>query len=192
MEHRGVIQPLPSLTEPEQRAALKPFDCTELYILGRDATHEDLLRQQRKGRVIVVQWTGLLARQRGTKDSRIISLLEFVDELRAKGGFIIEAATGKRSDRPADWRAMRAKAEEMLGRIAQGAKSAENARRGRVGFGHSDQDLQHMLRVMDSRRYQNDKQRINAIRKLGVEPVPRRTWLNTRLKLIARERGLLD
>src|SRR5689334_512927 len=177
MEHRGVIQPLPSLPEHEQRAALKPFNCTEIYTLGRDAAHEDLLRQHRKGRVVVVQWTALLARQKGTKDSRINSLLDFAIELYRKDGYIIEAATGLKSNKASDWRAMIAKASEMLGRIAQGSKSAENARRGRVGFGHSDKDIQTMLRVMDSRKYENDASRINAIKKLGVEPVPKRTWL---------------
>src|SRR5690242_5645468 len=120
MEHRGVIQPLPSLPEHEQRAALKPFGCTEIYTLGRDATHEDLLRQHRKGRVIVCQWLAVLARQRGTKESRISSLLNFLIDLQAKGGEVIEAATGLRTNRSAEWRIMRAKAEEMLGRIAQG------------------------------------------------------------------------
>jgi len=186
-----VIQPLPSLPEPEQRAALKPYDCTEVYTLGRAATHEDLLRQQRKGRAIVTPCAACLARQRGTKDSRVSSLSSFIAALHMKGGYVIEAATGRRSNRLSDWLVMCAKAGEMLGRIAQGSKSAENGRKGRIGFGHSDKDILTMLRVMDSRTYKNDASRINAIRKLGVEPVPKRTWLATRLKLVARERGLI-
>jgi len=189
MEHRAVIQPLPSLPEPEQRAAVARFEPTEVYALGRDCTHDDLLRQHRKGRVIVVQWAAVLARQKGTKDSRVASLHAFVVDLHGRGGYFIEAATGLRSDR--DWRKIRPKAEEMLGRIAQGAKSAENGRKGRLGFEHSDKDIQHMLRVMDSKRYPNHKTRRAAIKRLGVEPVPERTWLSTKLKLIARERGLL-
>ena len=191
MEYRGVIQPLPSLPEHEQRELLKPIKLAEIYVLGRDCTHEDIIRQQREGRALAVPWAAVAARQRGKKDSRYASLLEFRDEIHAKGGHILETATGKRSDRPAEWRIMRAKAQEMLGRIAQGAKSATNARRGRVGYGHSDKDILSMLRVMDSKRYPNDASRINAIRKLGIEPVPQRTWLMTTLKLIARERGLL-
>lgn len=190
IEYRGVVQPLPSLPEPEQRAALKKFAPVELYTLGRDATHDDLLRQQRKGRVVVVQWAALLARQKGTKESRLVSLLQFKDDLHDRAGYILEAATGLRSDR--DWRAMRRKAEEMLGRIAQGSRSAVNGRRGSIGFEHSDKDIQHMLRIMDSKRYRNDKTRIDAIKRVGVRPVPRRTWLLTKLKEIARARGLLD
>jgi hypothetical protein len=192
MNYRGVIQPLPSLPEHEQRELLKPLRLADIYVLGRDSTHEDLIRQQRKGRALAVPWAAVLARQKGRKDSRYASLLEFVGEIHARGGHVIEVKTGLRSDRPADWRIMRAEAEKMLGRIAQGSKSAANARRGRVGFGHSDKDIQTMLRIMDSREYANDASRINAIKKLGVQPVPKRTWLITRLKLIARERGLLD
>jgi hypothetical protein len=187
-----VIQPLASMPEHEQRALLKGLPLAEIYVLGRDCTHEDIIRQQRPGRALAVPWAAVAARQRGKKDSRYASLLEFRDEIHAKGGFIFEAATKQRSDIPAQWRKMRAKAQEMLGRIAQGAKSAANARRGRVGYGHDDKAILAMLRVMDSRRYTNDRSRIAAIAKLGIKPVPKRTWLATTLKLIARERGLLD
>ncbi len=186
-----MIQPLPSLPEHEQRALLKGLPLAEIYVLGRDCSHEDIIRQQRKGRALAVPWAAVLARQRGRKDARYASLLQFVDDIRHKGGHILETATGLKTNKAAEWWAMRKKAEEMLGRIAQGAKSAANARRGRVGYGHDDKAILAMLRVMDSRRYTNDRSRIEAIRKLGVVPVPRRTWLNTRLPLIARERGLV-
>jgi|SRR5215469_15473852 len=192
MEYRGVIQPLPSLPEPEQRAALKRFNPTEIYTLGRDATHEDLLRQHRKGRALVVQWVCLLARMKGTKDSRYASLVNFVVDLHMKGSWIREAETDLRSNHYGQWQIMQAKAGEMLGRIAQGSKSAANAKRGRIGFGHSDKDLQTMLRIMESKRYSNDDMRIEAIRQHGVRPLPKRTWLLTRLPVICRERGLKD
>lgn len=191
VDYRGVIQPLLSLPEHEQLEILKPLKLGEVYILGRNCSHEDVVRQQRNGRAIATPWAAVLARQRGRKDARYASLLDFKEEIHAKGGYIFEVTTGKRSDRPAEWRSMRVEAELMLGRIAQGAKSANNGRRGSVGYGHSDGDIQTMLRVMDSRKYRNDRSRIVAIRKLGVCPVPKRTWLNTKLKLIARERGLL-
>jgi hypothetical protein len=190
VEYRGVIQPLPSLREPEQREIIAKFEPTEVYCLGRESTHDDILRQQRQGRVVVTPWAACLARQKGNKDSRIANLLEFKDDLHSRGGYILEAKTGLQSNKAADWRAMREKAAQMLGRIAQGAQSAENARKGRHGFDFEDADIQHMLRVMDSRAYGNDRSRRNAIRKLGIEPVPKRTWLLTKLKLIARERGL--
>jgi len=190
VEYRGVIQPLPNLPEPEQRAALKGFKLGELYVLGRDCTQDDIIAQQRGNRVVVAPWAAVLARQKGKKDARFSSLLAFVVELHAKGGHIIEAATGLRSNKPADWRKMREEAERMLGRIAQGARSATNARRGSIGYEHTDQDIQAMLRIMDSRRYPNDRTRMDAIKRIGVRPVPRRTWLLTKLKLIARDRGL--
>jgi|SRR6185503_2486463 len=196
VEYRGVIQPLPSLTEPEQRELLKRFKIEEdhLYVLGRNASHDDLIRQQRGNRVLVTPHAFVLARQVGRKADRYASLLALKDEIHGRGGYIIEAATGKRSDRPADWRAMREEAERVLGRIAQGAKSAGIGRRtrGKVRYDHTDKDILNMLRIMDSKRYPNDQTRIDAIERIGVRPVPQRTWLLTKLKQVARERGLLD
>src|SRR6185369_5307849 len=81
MEYRGVIQPLASIPEHEQRASLKGLPLAEIYVLGRDCTHEDIIRQQRPGRALVVPWAAVAARQRGRKDSRYASLLEFRDEI---------------------------------------------------------------------------------------------------------------
>jgi len=172
-DFRGVVMLLPGFPENVQREAIAPYSPSEVYVIGRAGTTlEDVVKQQRPPKAVVVQHTALAARQ--------------------KGGFLVEASSGLRSDRAKDWNIMRKEADQMLRRICQGSKSAGNARRGAVGYTYSDKHILIMLRLMESKRYTNDDMRIEAISRNGVKPVPKRTWLLTRLKPLARERGLLE
>lgn len=131
-EYRGVVALVPAVSEKEQLELIAKYAPSETYTLGRDATHDDVIQQQRPPRAVVVSDAALLAEQRGNKDARFDSFLWFKGEIHRKphSGFIVEARTGLRSDRPKDWAVMRRTAKRHCASRAQGRKSALNAKRG--------------------------------------------------------------
>jgi hypothetical protein len=96
----------------------------------------------------------------------------------------MEASTGRRSDKVADWRAMKADAEQMLRRAAQGSKSAMNGKRGSQGLIFTPHQIEIMRGIMVSREYRNwDERRIAMMaRELKA---PQRTWCLTKLPILA-------
>lgn len=138
-DFRGVINPVKAIPEAEQRELIAAYEPSETYNLGKDATHDDVIRQQRPPRAVVVSDAALLGEQRGNKAARFDSFLWFKNEIHRRGGWFEEARTGLRSNRPKDWAILRPAAEKMCGRLAQGAKSALNAKRGAKPW---DADLQ--------------------------------------------------
>lgn len=190
--YRGVVNAVPGIPEKDQRELIAKYEPDEIYVLNKEAVQDDLIFQMRPPKAIVVSDVALLAVQKGTKADRCESLLWFKRAIHKKGGFLVDARTGLRSDNPKDWVEMRKIAAPMLGRIAKGTRSAANAKRGADPYVHTDKHIMTMLRIMESKRYTNDEMRIEAIRAHGVKPVPKRTWLLTRLHVIARERGLLS
>jgi hypothetical protein len=187
-EFRGFINPVPSLPEAAQREFLAKYGPMETYVIGKDGDHEDFIRQMRPPRVCVVSHVGLLAIQKGKKDDRVDSMAGTKAAIHHKGCSILEASTGRSS--LTKWPAMRSEGAKMCGRIAQGAKSALNSRKGAIGYGFTNHALRLMARIMESPRYQNDDMRIAALKEHGIEPVPKRTWLKTKLPLLLRDRGL--
>lgn len=130
IDYRGVVNPVPGVSETEQRELVAKYEPSEIYTLGRDAAPDDVIKQTRPPRAVVVSDLALLAEPRGNKAARTDSFVWLKTEIHRKGGFVVEARTGRRSNRPKDWLAMRQDAERMCGRMAQGAKSALNAKRG--------------------------------------------------------------
>lgn len=130
IDYRGVVQPVRAVPEAEQLELIGAYAPSETYDLSREGGHDAVLRQQRPPRAVVVSDAALLGEQRGNKAARFDSFLWFKGELHKRGGFFVEARTGLRSDRPKDWVILRRTAEAACGRLAQGAKSALNAKRG--------------------------------------------------------------
>lgn len=129
-DFRGVINPVKFIPEAEQRELIAKCEPSEVYDLGK-VEHETVIRQQRPPRAVVVSDAALLGEQRGKKTARFDSFLWFKNELHKRGGWFVEARTGLRSNRPKDWAIIRRTAEAMCGRLAQGAKSALNAKKGK-------------------------------------------------------------
>lgn len=129
-EYRGIVNPVPSIPEAEQRELIAKYEPTEVYDYGSGATPDDVLKQQRAPKAVVVSDAALVIEQIGSKEARYEGFLWFKTDLHRKGGFFIEARTGLRSDKKADWAIIRPNAKKMLGRFAQGWKSAFNAKRG--------------------------------------------------------------
>ena len=138
-DFRGVINPVKSIPEAEQRELIAKYQPSEVYDLGK-GEHETVIRQQRPPRAVVVSDAALLGEQRGNKTARFDSFLWFKNELHKRGGWFMEARTGLRSNRPKDWAIIRRTAEAMCGRLAQGAKSALNARKGKKPWAGSRDD----------------------------------------------------
>ena len=95
-----------------------------------------------------------------------------------RGAVLLEASTEMRSD--LDWHRMRAAAFPMLSRLAQGAKSALNGRRGRRRLPISDAERKIIRRIMESRRYKNWEERRAAIEVEGI-PCPSHTYVYNRI-----------
>lgn len=192
VDYRGLVNPTPGFPEPEQRRLIAKYEPSEVYVIDRGATHDTIISQQRRPRAIVVAHIALAARQRGKVLDRYANLLEFRDAIHDRGGHIRDASTGLRSDRRNEWEKMRAEARTVLGRIAKGAKSAINGRRGTPPLDYSNEQILTMLRIMgDRKRYRNWLMRSRAIRQHDIDPVPSRTWVYENLEYIARNRGLL-
>jgi len=75
---------------------------------------------------------------------------------------------------------MKAAALPMLGRMAQGARSALNGRRGKPPFPYTNAEVKTMKRIAESRRYKNWNQRAAAMKAEGLI-VPGRTWFYTHI-----------
>jgi hypothetical protein len=189
-DYRGFVNPVPGISQGEQKELMAKYGPSDVYTIAKGVGREDFIKQLRKSRVALVAWTALLAKRGGTKESRYADLMEAKDDIHARGSHIREAATGLRSDRPADWRKMRAAAGEMLGRLARSAKNPIKAARGSPPLNYSNQELSAMLVIVYSPDYTNYVQRAAAIKKAGIK-VPSRTWLTQWLKRIARDRGLV-
>lgn len=168
---RSFWNPAPRLTEATQKGLLSG----ELYgPHERDA----LIGSIRPGSFVEVVELYLLAKAKGRSDSRKRDLLAAVDRIEERGGIVLEASTGRRSDRPKDWRYMQAQAFEQIASSGRGRKSARN---GALAKGApkwkptAEQD-----RVIDaiwySRKYDNDDERMAAIQEnLGKDAPGRST-----------------
>lgn len=165
------------MSEADQRAQIISFGhFAEYYIESRSVTRADFIKQLRKDDVAIVAWTANLAQTRGHKMHRVADLMDTRGEIHAKGAILVEASSGLRSNR--DWLKMKATAVPMLGRMAQGSRSALNGRQGKPPLPYTNLEMKTMRRIAESRRYKNWNQRLKAIKDDGIVP-PGRTWFYT-------------
>lgn len=191
-EFRILIQPVPGIPEAKQVELCAKYQPAEVYVCRDAADFDAYLRQMRPPRVAVVAFTALLGEQRGKKLDRADNMAATKAALHKRGCHAIEATTGRRSDK--SWPSMRPDGEKMCARLSQSAKNPINAKRGTAslaGF-YSDTDLRDLMRIRESKKYPNWRTRRAAIVKLGIKPVPGRTWFVQHLETVARARGLLE
>lgn len=189
-EFLAVLNPVAGLPEARQRELLEKFQPAEWLLLGKEFDWDHAIKIVRPPRVVLVAYAGLLAEPRGNKMARVESMIATKVAIHKRGGYVVEA-TGRRSDK--SWAAMKRDGEDMCRRLAQGAKSALNARRGAEPFDFTDKQLARFLLEMG--RHANDDQRLAAIKrycKAEKIQAPKRTWLKTKLLMLARARGLTD
>lgn len=189
-EYRALIQPVRNLSEAEQRKMLARFEPAEVYVCKVSNDFDNFVKQMRSPRVALVVSAGLLAEQRGTKATRVEEMVAMKVAIHKRGCSITD---NKDLNSLKSWPAMKAGGEDVCRRLSQGAKSVLNGRKGSQPLAdyYSDTDLRDLLRVRDSKKYKNWRQRKEAIKKLGIKPAPGRTWFLEKLELIARSRGLL-
>jgi hypothetical protein len=177
-KYRAYVNPVPSLSETAQRerigSALGPDKkIAEWYVESRNVTRADFIKHLRDGDIAVVAYAACLAKDKGRKLERLADMADARGDIHAKGAILVEAATDLRSDK--NWPAMKAAAIPMLGRMAQGSRSALNGRQGKPPLPYTNAERKTMMRIADSRRYKNWNQRAAAIKAEGIK-VPGRTW----------------
>jgi hypothetical protein len=189
-DYRALIQPVTGLSEAAQRELVASYAPSEIYVCKTAEDFDTFLRQMRPPRVALVPYTGILAEQRGNKLDRIDHLAAMKAGIHRRGCIVREAATGRGSDKA--WPAMKRDGEDMCRRLAQGRRSALNGRRGKEAYEFTVKQLARFLVEMG--RHQNDTERLAAIAsycKAQKIEMPGRTWLYTKLPMLARAHDLI-
>jgi hypothetical protein len=189
-EYRALIQPVRNLSEAEQRKLLARFEPAEVYVCKVAADFENFVKQMRPPRIALVVSAGLLAEQKGRKSNRVDEMVAVKVAIHKRGCSITD---NKSRNSLKSWVSMAAEGDDVCRRLAQGAKSVLNGRKGSQPLSdfYSDTDLRDLLRVLESKKYRNWRERKEAIKRLAIKPMPGRTWCLEKLPLIARSRGLL-
>lgn len=173
------------------RSYLNPFpphhsEAAQLKILTGTIYKEDktgkiidrLIQSVRKGSIIEVTETFLLAPTKGRTSKRREILVERFDRIEAKGGVVWCRATNTRSSNRADHRRMLLRAYELMGKSGQGAPGKR--KEGRPATPWTKHELDIMEGQWHSARNKNgDIRRAKMKERLGKEP-PKLTWLRNK------------
>lgn len=180
---RAYINPLPGYPEAAQRAAiLAKFEkIDEWYIESNRTTRTDFIKHLRSGDEAVVAKMACLAMARGKIDARLADLADARGDIHAKGCLIVDTE-GLRSDK--GWPTAKIAARQFMlheRNIKNGSAKKYNL---------TDAQIKTIIRVCESKRYTNDRQRLTVLKKEGIKIG--RTYMLERIPQIARERGLTD
>ncbi len=167
---RGYVNPLaPGTTEAGQREGMNG----EVYVEDRRGYVIDgLIKSVRKGSVIAVRDLYCLAPGAFRPQKRRRLLSERIQAIQARGGSIIELATGY-SSKKGHLAKMLLMAYEQ---IATSGRARKRDRTGRPPREWSPRELWVMQALWNSRRYSNDDKRVTAI-KANIGKSPSRSWL---------------
>jgi hypothetical protein len=179
---RSYLNPLkPSWSEVSQREKLTG----EIYCADQ---REALLRSLRKGSVVEVVETFLLAKTVGRVDVRKRDLLAIVDQIENRKGVIRELATGHQSNIPKQWRQMQARAFALISSSARGKNSAVNGKqsKGRPHKTYHEDQLSVMEKVWFSRRYKTIAERMSYLGGIGIKV--KRGWMYSRFGTVENPR----
>ena len=182
---RAYINPLPGYPEAAQRADIvaKFGEPDEWYVESRTVGRADFIKHLRAGDEAIIAKIGCLAKPVGRIDVRMADLLEARGDVHARGCAITDA---EGANSATDWLKVKATARDFLRRLTQGAKSKANGSARKYNL--TNAQVRRVLEVCDSKRYTNDKQRLTALKKEGIEIG--RTFMVTTIPIIARERGI--
>ena len=175
---RGYINPFaPRQTESGQRAAMPPG--AELYVENKTGKIIDrLIRSVRPGATVAIKDLDCLVPGNFNAQKRRRLLLERVEAIKERGGIIVEQATG-RSSKTGHMLRMLTAAYDSIAKSGRGRRSAANGslstgapptwpRSGAVYEGYET--------IWRSRRFDNDDERMTAIKKRYGKS-PSRVWL---------------
>lgn len=184
---RGYVNPQPpQYGEAWQVAMLAKLKPDEIYHEHRNQPRNKLIMSLRPGEILVIPELCLLARARGRKDARCTDLLVARDEIHDRKACILEASTGHRSDNKKQWSVMRERAFKMLASLSRGQNSRLNGLKNPDSYDYSERALEKMRSIANDRRYTNFKQRMEAVKKEGIE-VPGRTWWYNKIVSVTKD-----
>jgi hypothetical protein len=127
-DYRGLVQQVPGIPVAEQIALLELYAPTEIYVCKSAEDFDAFVRQMRPPRVAVVAHAGLLGEQRGNIHARQDNFAAMKVGIHKRGCYFEDATSRQNSKR--HWPAMRTAGNDLCRRLAQGRKSALNAKRG--------------------------------------------------------------
>lgn len=126
-EYLAVLNPVPALSEAAQREMLAEFQPQEWFTVDKDGSLDQFIGLVRPPRVVLVAYPAFLAEQYGPAGARRDSMVATKVAIHKRYSYV-QDAEGHRSDK--HWPSMRTAGKAMCGRLAQGRKSALNAKRG--------------------------------------------------------------
>lgn len=172
MDVRGYVNALPpgALTEQGQRDLMPKG--AEIYVEDRKGRQIDsLIASVRKGSLVAVAETYLLAPGAFRPQKRRRLLGERIEAIRYKGADIIELATGHKASRRLP--AMLLRAYEMIASSGRAKKHDRPGRPDKWVFTKAEWDAAAL--TWASRKYPNDAERTLAVQRLLDKPIPRTT-----------------
>ena len=169
---RSLCNPNPRLGEAAQLALLTG----EVYYFKE---RKDLIKSVRRGSVVEVVEAYLLATGSGRSDSRKRDWLKTVDEIEERGGIVVEATTGRRSDDRKAWRQAQAQAFEQIANSGRGRKSAANGAlsKGAPGWSPTPEQDAVIDKEWFRRTNTTDNERMAAIQEKLGKLAPSRTTI---------------
>lgn len=160
----------PRFSEQNQAAQLTG----ESYIENKTGKVIDaLIRSIRKGTIVEVVEIGLLAPVNSSPAKRRKIMAERVEEIKERGGIILEKATGHRSDKGQLPRMM-IRGSEFI--ASSGRVKNKCGRAGQPAITTTPHEDDIIDGIWHSRHYKNDKERLVAIEKRTGRKF-KRTWL---------------
>lgn len=182
---RAYLNPQPALSEAEQKALVGKYELAECYIQSRTGGDRDAwIASLRDGNIALVPELFVLAKAIGRKDSRFADLLKAERCIRDRGAILMEASSGHSASDKRHWPAMRDRAHDMLGNAVKKGKV------GKQPLGYTDQELESIRGIIDSKNFKNWPERAGAIVARGIK-LPGRTWCYNVLPKLTNHLGVV-
>ena len=182
---RAYINPQPALSEAEQRKLIERFAPAEIYVETRiGQNREAWIESLRSGDTALVPELFVLAKAQGRKDARFADMLRAERAIADQRAVLMEASSGQHAPDKRQWAKMRDRAQDLLGNAVKKGKV------GKQPLGYTDQELETIRGIIDSKNFKNWKERAAAITARGIK-VPGRTWCYSVLPKLTNHLGVV-
>lgn len=165
MDIRAYINPYP----PRFSELAQFSTITEGATIYSAKQREALIRSVRKGSIVEVQYSFLLATLQGRVKTRVADFIAMFDEIEDRGGTIVETATGRRSDKRKDRNRMMIEAREAIGTGKPHARFNGQMSKGRPQH-RTKEDKAKIEALWHSKKFKTRDDALAAIKALGFDP----------------------
>lgn len=166
----GRLHPVSRQVASVERAA--PRTIFEVGVNGMDT--EKLWKRSTANRVFAIEWLFLVCTIRGSAKKKRDLVLRFVDEVRERGGEVLEMGSGRSTAKTAERRAMLSDAFEA---VTRGRMPSMTNQRGRPKRKWADAERKVFEAVWHSHKYaENDDAAEAASKELGYEVTAYQIW----------------